>query len=93
MKGIIYALAVVSLPAMAGESGVITYSFSKEEMRVNGALTAIDKAVALYNSNPKAPHETCIEFEADWSIFEKWNSQLVNDGPDRAKGWSSKKCP
>ncbi|WP_152523719.1 hypothetical protein [Stutzerimonas stutzeri] len=93
MKGIIYALLVTSLSAMAGENGVITYSCSKKEMRINGESTAIDKAVALYNSNPKAAHETCIEFEADWSIFEKWNSQLVNDGPERAKGWSSKLCP
>lgn len=93
MKGFILALAIIALPAYAGESGVITYSFSKEEMRVNGKPMAIDKAVALYNANPTAPHETCMEFDSDWSIFEKWNSQLVNDGPPIAKGWGSKKCP
>ncbi len=93
MKIIICALAVIALPVIAGENGVITYSFSKEEMRVNGEPAAIEKAVSLYNSNPKAAHETCIEFGADWSIFEKWNFQLVKDGPNTVKGWSSKKCP
>ena len=93
MKGLIYALAIIALPVMAGENGVITYSFAKSEIRVNGVPTAVDKAVALYNANPKAAHETCMEFEADWSLFEQWNKRLVNDGPDVAKAWSSKRCP
>jgi hypothetical protein len=93
MKGILLLISAFSISVSAGENSVITYSFAKSEIRVNGQPTTVEKAAALYNSAPTAPHETCMEFDADMNLFEKWNAQLVNDGPPTAKGWSSKTCP